>query len=1134
MGKIAKTITDMAAELAKKKRAVLPKEEADANLKKFLDQSKVQQRLYHGTTATEGGKGAEAIRRFKPSKEGALGSGSYLTPQPDRANLYTRSSRPDAGGNVLPVYAQLKNPLVIEGTGDPMVEALIKLGMDEQKASRMVDRAYENKGYIGKEVESRARAAGYDGLMQYRDGELAEVVSYNPNAIKSAIGNIGTYDTSVPELSKAHGGAVKMQDGGAAETFNEAMLRRTRKFSPTDIDQMRREIAENARRIAAERQARAEDQPPAEMKPYEPTLQQKLGAATERGLRAIGAPANRARELSGVLTGGSTGSPLPLGMSVMDFTPAAIPVYGGQGVINAANAAGQGNYGEAALELGLAALDLSTAIPATKALAGKAKPMVKAGAKALAPKAGELAEQYMMRTGMALPMADAPAKGRKVDPVRAEREAAMERARINAVKMLGLPENNTAMDRAKAMGYEPDNELYHGSLHDIKRVNIGKGEPTAFAGQGFYMTPNPKDASMNYASIYGPDVSGKIDRGIEQIEKDTRRIYNALQKKKLTPARAEILLREIGVGKNLGVVYPLMVKRGAEANMAKRGRSARIDAGEYYDEATDSYIEGPMAQAWGDALKTFEYYGVEPPDEIYELVSSGGTLDEVWDAVAKSRREFNAYDPDTGDPITKEGLASQVVKELGANTVTHPTEFRNPDLNIAGEHTIALQPSGIVRSRFAAFDPAEADSPDLLKKKGGPVSMDAMRLAVGGMAGGGKAGMAKKSIEEIKRLFEAAQKTRSKAAQEAAGLYHPIGGGVKLSTPVELMSSKTVPDPSVKPVERRIITPEQMQGGVAIPLIGDRAAAARILTEMGGVQLPRSVRLQGGPGFMQTHTLPDDESAAWASGPGVISRLSGLASDAAELAGTEKVYAPYVAMSPTGVDFNTMVTQAVLNKYDPASLTKKAKKEFLRDVRNFVPDKKKPHIKPGSVLTEDDLNDVEALRAKMMPPDAGPLRKVFVQRMGTSKFQNQGFPNVAAARVATTEPELMNVDVGSTGYNIARINPEGKIIQSPKIPHETYPEQLSGEYFGSLKEPVSYQEFFPGFIEAQRLYGKPEKHDWYTFGRTMPIQTLDQEWVDRMMGAGKKPREWKKGGPVKKVSGGEITADDLIVEERSL
>jgi len=198
---------------------ILAPAERDANKAKFLEQSKTPMVLYHGTTASEGGKGAEAIRRIKPSKEGALGSGVYLTPSSAHASGYSGVPNDEAlemmlrnplhqdvgikalnqrnsgnvlpsqeGGNMLPVYAQIKKPLELhmERRGqDPMVLALTKLGMDEGKATRMVEKAYEDKGYIGKQVQQRAQAQGYDGLMQYRDGDLSEVVSYNPNAALS-------------------------------------------------------------------------------------------------------------------------------------------------------------------------------------------------------------------------------------------------------------------------------------------------------------------------------------------------------------------------------------------------------------------------------------------------------------------------------------------------------------------------------------------------------------------------------------------------------------------------------------------------------------------------------------------------------------------------------------------------------------------------------------------------------------------------------------------------------------------------------------------------------------------------------------------------------------------------------------
>ncbi len=326
-------------------------------------------------------------------------------------------------------------------------------------------------------------------------------------------------------------------------------------------------------------------------------------------------------------------------------------------------------------------------------------------------------------------VAKVASKARKGMDIAAERAEALATAQRNAAKPiseggLGLRPENTPMERAEAMGYEPKREVYHGSLHDIERVNLGSGDPGAFVGQGFYMTPSAEDASINYASVMGPDTFAKIERGIEGTEKDLRRISRALSENTLSPARTEVVLRETGTGQNLGVVYPLLVKRGREANLVNPERSGFVEPGQIYDEAADEYYDAPNAEAWRDAFNVFQEYGVQPPDELYDLYSQGGSLDDIWNAVANSKG-FQAYDPDTGTPLTSGGLASRVVEALGANTVTHPTDFRNPQLNIAGEHTIALQPKGIVRSRFAAFDPAKAGSPDLLAGVAGPTVLAA-------------------------------------------------------------------------------------------------------------------------------------------------------------------------------------------------------------------------------------------------------------------------------------------------------------------------------------------------------------------------------------------------------------------------
>jgi hypothetical protein len=150
---------------------------------KVVDENGSPLVVYHGTN--------KDITKFKMSPEGALGAGIYLTPSADHAGYYSEGE----GANIVPTYVSIKNPLVIDGTiTDPMVEALVRLGVQESKAADIVEKAYEEKGYIGKQVMSRAMKQGFDGIMQYgRDGVLSEIVAFSPKQIKSAIGNKGTY-----------------------------------------------------------------------------------------------------------------------------------------------------------------------------------------------------------------------------------------------------------------------------------------------------------------------------------------------------------------------------------------------------------------------------------------------------------------------------------------------------------------------------------------------------------------------------------------------------------------------------------------------------------------------------------------------------------------------------------------------------------------------------------------------------------------------------------------------------------------------------------------------------------------------------------------------------------------------------
>lgn len=202
-----------------------PIEPQTEEFKQYFKDSKVRDQsgqlipLFHGTTAT--GEKGQGITQFKLSKEGSLGSGIYLTPKANFANTYTGMPPPElidameaegklpqeyidklrepyrtgelapgqVGGNVVPVFADIQNPLVIDTKDkrfDPAVDLLVALGVPQAKAEAIVEKANEDKGGITKEVMTRARAKGYDGILQYRNGELSEVVAFSPNQIKSA------------------------------------------------------------------------------------------------------------------------------------------------------------------------------------------------------------------------------------------------------------------------------------------------------------------------------------------------------------------------------------------------------------------------------------------------------------------------------------------------------------------------------------------------------------------------------------------------------------------------------------------------------------------------------------------------------------------------------------------------------------------------------------------------------------------------------------------------------------------------------------------------------------------------------------------------------------------------------------
>lgn len=140
--------------------------------------------VYHGTD--------KDIYAFKASREGAYGAGIYATPNRERASGYAIESaegdKRAEGATVYPVYVSIKNPLEI--VANRQVDALVRLGVSQDKAEAMFDRAFEEYGNLRNEIKSRAVKAGHDGIIvRDKNGEISEVIAFSPDQVKSAIGS---------------------------------------------------------------------------------------------------------------------------------------------------------------------------------------------------------------------------------------------------------------------------------------------------------------------------------------------------------------------------------------------------------------------------------------------------------------------------------------------------------------------------------------------------------------------------------------------------------------------------------------------------------------------------------------------------------------------------------------------------------------------------------------------------------------------------------------------------------------------------------------------------------------------------------------------------------------------------------
>lgn len=214
----------------------------------------------------------------------------------------------------------------------------------------------------------------------------------------------------------------------------------------------------------------------------------------------------------------------------------------------------------------------------------------------------------------------------------APRDEALEVARQNAVKMLGLPENNTAMDRAKALGFET--QAYHGTNRDFP----------AFSDKMLGAKTGAKSAQKAHFSASNPEVSNTYVK-LEHV--------NPLPWKSSPPVYEKILndpkawaefsaaaddaekwrvLEKYGMNQGSGQVIPLMIRQGKQSVKDYGGQN-------YRDETYNDIIKAAKKNRKDSVVFKNTY---DPgPHEGYDVQTD---VYAVFDP-SRIRSRFAAFDP---------------------------------------------------------------------------------------------------------------------------------------------------------------------------------------------------------------------------------------------------------------------------------------------------------------------------------------------------------------------------------------------------------------------------------------------------------------------------------------------------------
>jgi hypothetical protein len=406
------------------------------------------------------------------------------------------------------------------------------------------------------------------------------------------------------------------------------------------------------------------------------------------------------------------------------------------------------------------------------------------------------------------------------------------------------------------------------------------------------------------------------------------------------------------------------------------------------------------------------------------------------------------------------------------------------------------------------------------------------------LAAGGAVHMQAGGIAKLAKLARAPAKTKEEISKIAERIAPQVTGEYVRK---DAKSAKTVADKTQKQFQREKTLPvdvrptgeertpspidiEKLKGEVMIGIPGDPTLTGKTLYSVGDVKLGSPSPQHGGPQY----GLYSDDDKFWASGLGAARRVQNLAKEAGEQYDAP-VSGNYIMMGPESINYAQHFADANLQAIDLSKMTKKQIEGFNKIIRQGSPASGPRPSFPG-------IEDKESAYLHMaMDPE---LRKHFNALMQQNTVTEAfNLPSGNDIRFAITEPALRNLETGVTGFSMGRMRPDIPSSELKLSEHPTYSHDIPGSFLGQTKYPVPYELSFPDTLKTIRENPKQAGHEFGSLKMVGPRQTIDQQLIDELRMYEERMKELTgkaAGGAVNKAAGGEITADDLILEERKL